>query len=309
MPRYHYAIATAIVFLLITSVGCSGSKDLTRSLPPTMSTVKPAKGLQKKIGIVLKHSQTSSKERMLGTLFLKTMIEALHDEDDSLNLITEQEADFPQFLNGLASATSTRLDTEPLAAEGRQAGFHGLMAASVEDVRAFTKKTGILWFRRPRYFIALDITLELVDPYTTAKIVDAVEELTVKISPAEYDAFSYGETEDLEKISDVVVDTAEDLAETVAEAMEELPWQCSVIAVHPDRLILPAGTRAGLRQGQRLAVFEGRRIVKGYQDKRFIIPGQRVGEVQITALDDQEAEAVGEDLGSIQAGDIAVPVK
>jgi hypothetical protein len=88
-----------------------------------------------------------------------------------------------------------------------------------------------------------------------------------------------------------------------------MPWQSSVIDIRSDRLVLPAGLRAGLRPDDRLVVFEGRRTIDGRQGERFIVPGKRLAEVRIISIGEQVAEASGQDIGSVQVGDILVPVK
>ena len=140
-------------------------------------------------------------------------------------------------------------------------------------------------------------------------MVGAVEELTIKISASDYDAFTNDATTDIEDLVDEVVDVAEDLGELVAETLQDQPWQCSGVDIQPDRLVLPAGLGAGLQPNQRLFVFEGQRTFDGLQGKRFFVPGKRIAEVRITAINDDLAEAAGDDIGAVRVGDIVAPVR
>ena len=309
MLRHYFALLTAILFLSISVSGCSGSKDLAKTLPPTISTIEPAKGLTKRVGIVLIRSSKGSVKAGVGALYLKALIDAVHHEDDSLELVTALNGPLPPFLSVLASSPPAELDAVDLAMNGRRAGYQGVMTAAVQDIRVSAKKTGFFWFRKLRYFIALNITLDLYDPYTAAKIVGAVEEISIKISAPEYDAYVNDESADIEALNDAVVDVAEELAERVVETLDDMPWQSSVIDIRSDRLVLPAGLRAGLRPDDRLVVFEGRRTIDGRQGERFIVPGKRLAEVRIISIGEQVAEASGQDIGSVQVGDILVPVK
>ena len=305
----HFALLAAILCFIISAAGCSGTKGHVKDLPPTMASIKPAKGLHKKIGVVLVQTPPGALGGDLGELFLKTLINALRDEDDRLQLFTSLDNSLPQFLAALSTPSAEPLNAGQLTRDGRSIGYQGLMLAAIRDVRPFTKKSGILWFRKVRYYISLSITLDLYDPLTAAKIVGAVEEMTIKTDIFEYEALTNQENVEIEALTETVVDIAEDLAELTAETLEDLPWQCSIIDIRDDRLIIPAGQRAGLGMDDRLAVFEGRRLMKGLQGEQFIVPGRRIAEVRVVNLNDQFAEASGQDAGQAQVGDIVVPIR
>jgi hypothetical protein len=308
MFRTTYTVLIAIAFILISIMGCSGAKNLAKTLPPTITTVKPAAGLTKKIAIVPTHSPDDAKVREVGALYQRALTEAMHDKDKGLELVTAQDEAFPQFLSDLAAGLPGSLNPVQLAINGRKAGYHGVMTSAVRNIRAYTKKTGLFWFRKERHFISLSVTLDLYDPFTAAKIVAAVEELTIKVTPSEYDAYITDDSMHIESLNDTVADVAQDLAKRVSKTLHRLPWQSSIIDIRSDRLILPAGLRAGLKRGDRLVVFEGRRLLDGQAGERFAVPGKRIGEVHIIAISDQMAEAGGPDAGSVRIGDMVVPV-
>ena len=309
MLKNHFILLIALALLLTSVSGCGGSKDLTTALAPTISDIKPAKGLKKKIGIVLTHWPQGAIGREVGGLFLKTFVDALGDEDRSLELVTAADGKLPQFLSDLTAGPSVRLDAVQLAMQGRKAGYHGLVTAAVHDIRTFSEKTGIFWFRKLRYFISLTVALDVYDPISAGKIVGAVEEITFKINSQDYDAFQNNEPASIKALNDKVGDLAEDLAERVAETLGAQPWQSSVVDIRSDRFILPFGLSAGLRRGDRLAVFEARRILDGQQGEHFIVPGKRIAQIQIADIHEQMAEATGQNTDAVQVGDIVVPVK
>ncbi len=309
MLRKYSILLTALAFFSISVSGCGGSKTLSEELPLAISAIAPAKGLSKKIGIVLGPSFQSAIGREVGDLFLKTLIDSLHDEDRSLELVTAVDGKLPPFLSELATNPLLRANAVDLAMKGRKAGYQGLMMLAVSDIRVFSRKTGIFWFRKLRYFISLTVTLDLYDPFTAGKIVGALKEITLKISEQDYDAFQNDEAANIEKVNDVVVDLSEDWADLVTETLEDQPWQSAIIEIRADRFILPAGLRSGLHRDDRLAVFEGRRVLDGQQGERFFVPGRHIADIHITDIDDQEAEAAGQGADSVQVGDIVVPVR
>ena len=309
MLRRYIILLTVLALFSISVSGCGGSKTLSAELPLTMSTIEPAKDLSKKIGIVLTPSFQGAIGREVGDLFLKTFIDSLRDEDHSLELVTAIDGKLPPFLSELATNPLLRANAVDLAMKGRRAGYQGLMTLAVTDIRVFSRKTGIFWFRKLRYFISLTVTLDLYDPFTASKIIGALKEITLKISDQDYDAFQNDEAADMEELNELVVDLSEDLAERVAETLEDQPWQSAIVEIRADRFILPAGLRSGLRRDDRLAVFEGRRVLDGQQGERFFVPGKHIADLHITDIDDQEAEAAGQGADSVQVGDIVVPVK
>jgi hypothetical protein len=274
-----------------------------------MASIQPAKGLSKKIGIVLAGPQKPTNDGRVSDIFLDAFAGAVKKEDRSLRLVTANDGPLPLFLVVMGELTSEPLNTPSLFNAARQAGYHGLMRVAVKDVLAFTKKTGILWFRKPRRFLGLNFIVDLYDPLTMAKIVGVVEEITIKISEAEYDMFVREQSIDFKELNDIVEDQSEDLAELVTETLEDLPWQISVIEVGADSLVLPAGLQAGLNATDRLAVIEGQRNLSGRRGQRFTLPGKRIAEVRITEISDRRAEARGENLDLVQVGDILVPLR
>jgi hypothetical protein len=294
----------AILLLPLSLPGCAGKKTRP-DLLATVNSVKPAGGLSKKIGIVLVGSEQSARPERLTALYLQTLIDEMHDEDGSLELVTAQDGELPSFL----ANADARPDPVELALEGRRFGYQGLALASISDISVFTRRTGFLWFRKMRPFASVNLTFDVYDPVTASKIVESVRELTVKIGESEYDAFSSGEDADMENLDEAVEDAADEMAEQAAETLEDMPWQSTVAAVRSGRLVIPASRLSGLEVGQRLAIFEGRRTIEGPKGGRFVIPGKQVAEVRVTAIGHETAEAAGESLDAVQPGDIVVPVR
>ena len=56
-----------------------------------------------------------------------------------------------------------------------------------------------------------------------------------------------------------------------------------------------------------MSVFEGRRVVDGMAGEKFIVPGYRLADVQITDVEENSATASAENPADIQPGDIAIP--
>lgn len=290
-------------------LSCGGSKDLLKEIPSTINTMKPGKGYQKKVAVALIQSPATALGRTTGERFFKTLVEAIRDESSRSLLISPGDAGYPDFMAGLSNPPVSPINAAALAEAGREAGYQGLVTAAVNDIRVNTRKTGLLWFRDTRYFIHYDVTVDLYDPCTAAKIVSKVIEASTKISKDDYSAFKGGEASSIEDLNDAIEDAAEDLGEIVGKALNAQKWKTAVVKVQQGRVFILSGRQAGLREGDRLVIFEGRRRLEGRQGERFIAPGYELGEIRIVAVSEQMAEATVPDPVNVQVGDILVSAK
>ena len=91
--------------------------------------------------------------------------------------------------------------------------------------------------------------------------------------------------------------------------MSKAKWMASVAVVEGQIVTLATGRLAGLKDGDRLAVFEGRKIVTGQNGDKYIAPGFKLGEIRITSVEEAKARATMEQPADIQPGDIALPAR
>jgi len=310
--RSAAGICVVLGITILICWGCAGSKDTLNHIPATINTVNPAKGLNKKIAIALTHTPPSAIGRQIGDLYLKSLIDAIRDESHQLQLVTIQDADWPAGMTELLTKAALPENVLALAEKVRQAGYNGWACARIENMWPVTKKTGIFWFRKEHYFLFMQLTFTVYDPFSGAKLFDEVVEASTAISEDDYSAFKSGETIELENLDEAVGDVARDLGERAAKALDHQPWLTGVTRVEGNRIFLSAGGQAGLRSGERLAVFEGRRILEGQNGARFIIPGYKVGEIEVVMVAERTSEAKDRTAAGdtkIHAGDIAVAIK
>jgi hypothetical protein len=306
-----------IVFgiVLLMSWGCAGSHDAIHDIPTTINSVEPAKGYSKKIAIALTRTPASEFGRRIGDLYYHTLINTLRDEDPRLRLVTQKDAGWPDFMTAAVQEDAMSTNALALAEKARMAGFNGWACARIESLQPVARKTGILWFRKERYFIFGELSFSIFDACTGAMVVDKVVETSTSVSKDDYNAMKNGMVADIADFDDAVSDIGTDIGEQAAEVLEDQPWQIGVTSVQGDRVFLPAGSSAGLQDGQRLAVFAGRRILDGQDGVRFVVPGPKVGEIEIVRVAGQTSEAKVQTASgasgdtSIQVGDIAVAIQ
>ncbi len=310
--RASIRIIIALWIVVSACLGCSGSKDALKDLPPSMVTAVPAKGYINSIALLLAHTPPTALGRQIGERYAETLINAIGDESGRVRLVTPGDAQFPDFLMETAQEAPAPGNVVAMAEAASVAGYNGWVIARIEGLRHEAKHTGFFWFRKMRYFAHCDLNLAFYDAITGAKMINEVIESSTKISEDEYNAIKTGEAGTFEELNAVITEIGEGLGEKVAQTLDDQPWRTMVVNVEGGRISLPVGARAGLRSGDRLAVFEGRRTLEGQNGERFFVPGFQVGEIEIVAVTDQTAEA--EALGAlqstkIQVGDFAAAVK
>lgn len=307
--RLYNLVWIVAMALGLVGWGCAGSTEeavLVKSQP--LMVLSPVKGYVKKVAMVQASLPAAVFDRNAADLYFKALAASIRKAGAELQLLTPEDDGFPSFMTTLPR--SVRLaDAQSLSRTGREKGFNGLITTALHNVQAETFKTGMFWFRKARHRFMFEVTLELLDPITGAKIVSLLKSGSVRISDTAYDDYKAGVLTSEEDLDEALVDLAEEIGEVVAEALEDQPWQVSVVQVDGAQILLPAGRQAGLQAGQRLAVVEGQRTLAGYQGEKFIVPGLKIGEIVISHVSEQAAEATTETLDKIKTGDIAVPIK
>jgi hypothetical protein len=292
--------------------GCAGSRDAMHQIPTMINSVEPAKGLSKKIAVALTRVPSSEIGRHIGDLYYHALIDALRDEDPRLQLVTRTDPQYPDFMPGTDQEGPLSTNNLELAEKARMAGLNGWAIARIENLAPVARKTGILWFRKERYFVFAELSFSVYDACTGAMVVDKVVESSTSVSKDDYNTMKSGKAAAIERVDDVVSDIGEDMGEHAAKVMKDQPWQTAVTGVKGDRIFLSAGSSSGLQGGDRLAVFAGRRIIDGQDGERFVVPGPEVGEIEIVRVTGETSEAkVQKASGStpVQVGDIAVAVR
>lgn len=290
-------------------LGCGGSGSLLKKAPPTINTVKSADRYLKQVALVLSETPPNNMGQRAGGLYFDTLVRAVAAENSRLRLVVPGDDGFPGRLAEFASGPAGLPNGPALSQAARQAGLQGVVVAAVRDIRFSTIRTGVLWFRKTRFLINFNLTADLYDPYSAAKVVGGVIESKMRISEDDYEDYSRGSINVIEGLDEEIADAAEDMGESIGEALSELPWKAAVVGTEGDRVFLPAGYDVGIREGDQLAVFEGRRFLTGIQGEQFIAPGYQVGRVQVTAVADQKAEARSSAPAKIQNGDIVVSTR
>ena len=308
--RSTFRFIAVLWIAIFICAGCTGSRKNLQEIPPTILTLEPGGAHIDRIALLLTHTPDTPVGRGMGELYVNTLAQAMRDQAHNLWLVTTQDPEMPNFFERLIGSAQAPSGVFELAAESRQAGYQGWATARIENIREADERTGFLWFRKISHFIFFDLDLVVYDAFTGAKLLDSIAESSVKITSDEYDAFKAGQWAELESLHETVTDRAEEQGEKAAEVIDAQPWRTAVVKVQGDRIFLSAGSRLGLKVGDRLAVLDARRTILGQKGEKFIVPGFEVGQIEIVDVDQETSEGkVLDSSGApIQVGDTAVAI-
>jgi hypothetical protein len=310
--RSAFHLAIALWLVLLACWGCAGSRDAMEKIPRTLNTVEPAEGFIKRIAVVLIPTAPSDFSRRTGDIFFRALLDALREQAPRIQWVTRTDRQLADMVSAIAHNGPRPANISELAETVRLAGLSGWANAQVENVQPLSRKTGILWFRKERYFIFAELSFSVYDPFTGAKIIDKVVEISIPVSQSDYDAMRTGKDLTIADFDETIADIGTDIGEHAAEVLDKQFWQTAVIGVQGDRVFLSAGATVGLRGGDRLTIFEGRRIIEGQDGERFVVPGPEVGMIRIVRVAEDVSEARFEPASGssrIEEGDIAAAVR
>jgi hypothetical protein len=292
------------VSLLLCS--CLGPVMFRPTQQQTIIELDKTDRLTQKVAAVLSRVPATALGHQTGELYFATLLERIGDKNSHVRLVTNQDEHFPVFMQAFTTDTSPT-DLTAITESARLQGYQGIISAAVLDIHAKAEENGILWWRKTRFYLSLAVSLDLYDPFSGSKIISRVETDTIKIDQMEYQQLSAGRAVPFEDLDDAVIGMADKVGGQAADALAEVPWKTVVTKVDGQDIELAGGEESGLAVGDSLIVFEGRRWMKGPNGEQFIVPGYKVGRIDVTAVEDNTVRAAAGKPGvNIAVDDIAV---
>jgi hypothetical protein len=159
-------------------------------------------------------------------------------------------------------------------------------------INNFEAEKGFWFLKKTRYFIRIQIKAELYDTETGAKLLDEIIDREVEVELFDIELLENQQRFDVFLLEGTFEYFSSTVAEKVCDASTLQPWKGYVVSVAGDKIILSSGETSGLVLGQVLEVFDSSETIQGVDGHRFFMPGPKTGEIKITALYDNSAEAV-----------------
>jgi hypothetical protein len=301
-------LAAAIAMVLAT-VACSLPK---RYYPVPEESIRDLPVLNryvKRIGIAAFADLSGTARGDLVKSVETTLSAAIDRNCGEVAVILSTAADAPAFLKIDPQMDKGAADTFTMAQTARRSGFQMIVRGRLLSLNHRVDRSGWARFRESHHFLDLRLQAEAVNAITAAKIAQHSETITLPVDEETGAAIDAGERFDLPELAEALTDVSIDLALKLCISIRAHPWETVIRTVRGGDMVLAAAPAAALQPGDRLAVFDGRRTITGYDGERFILPGFRQGTVVVAAESGGELLVTGEAGGVFPVGSILVPVR
>jgi len=187
---------------------------------------------------------------------------------------------------------SGRIDHLALAEFGRIHGLSAVVEQGISEVQCVTNKRGIWGFRKTCLLARVSFRVRAYDIETTSMLFDELVREEVEISEDAWQSVR-GSNEYNKGIAHSILDKiTPKIGEMICRRSAEVPWRGYIISSSDGIFTLSAGIDVGLAAGDILEVFAMGEPVKGHGDGVYFISGPKIGEIKVTEVRSQQAEAI-----------------
>lgn len=300
---HMFAWILFLPFCIPLITGCSTYSNMKKKTKRIVRDYKaPDEDLKKRVAITLFENKTAFVGKGLEESFTKDLVEAIKMSCQDILVLEPHDPGYPNYLVNLPRKTSGVIDNFNLAKTGRQLGLNTVVTGSLIDIKNYKKKRGILWFKDIYNFVQVRVMVEVYDTQTGAKLFD--ESYMHEIEAEEEYVESTKLTNEIrtDTINDALKSIAADMGEQICYAVVLQPWKGYITSIFAEKVIISSGKNVGIKPGNIFEVYDSNGVFKGAEEQKFFIPGLKTGEIKITAVYPDSAEAVCFSGQNIQPG-------
>jgi len=298
-----------LAFCIISITGCSTYSNIEKKTKRIVRDYKaPDKDLKKRVAVTLFENKTAFSGKGLEESLTKDLVKAIKISCPDILVLEPHDPDYPSYLLDLPRKKSGVIDNFKLATTGKHFGLNMVVTGALIDVRNHKKARGILWFKDIYNFVQVQVVVQVYDIQTGAKLLDKSYMHEIKDEDILYDDISYYDpTKQTSEISIHVINNAlefiaAEIGEQICDAVVLHPWKGYIRSICGEKVVIASGEKVGIEPGDMFEVYDNNGIFKGAEDQKFFIPGLKTGEIKITTVYSDSAEAVCFSCQNIQPG-------
>ncbi|MDL2122159.1 MAG: hypothetical protein LWX51_03545 [Deltaproteobacteria bacterium] len=297
-------VVIAVCFLFSLAALIAGCSFLPAIKKIACDIKAPAGDLKKKVGITFFENRTFLAVNNFEKIFHIKLAKNIKETCPDILIIKPGDTGYPDQMAVPPKLASGRIDNLVLAKTGRRLGLNAIVTGSLMDINANKENRGILWFKNTYNFIRFQIVVEAYDTETGAKILDDSFDDEIQVDEIDLNNLRTGNTNEIPALNDALLNAVIPIGEKICDAVNIQPWKGYVISSFDDKIIISSGKRSGLILGDKLEVYDSGSIFEGKDGRKFFIPGLKIGEIKITALYPDRAEATLISGKSIKVGSV-----
>jgi hypothetical protein len=302
--KFYPVINSFFLLLCIVSItGCSAVSSIERSTKRMVRDIKaPDSVLKKKVGILLFENKTTLVNKDVEKKFIRDLYETIASSCPNILLEKPSDSEYPDALARVPRTRFGYIDNLALAKAGRQLGLNAIVTGALITVAPDKRKKGILWLKDMHYFVQVRIATEVYDTETAAKLLDESFVHEVEVDELDLESIQAGGKMNASIVDEAFKVIADKMGEKICDAIIFQPWKGFITSIDADKIHLNFGGKIGLKIGDLFSVFDSNKIFEGLEGRRFFIPGAKTGEIKITAVHPDTAEAILVSGHEIQSG-------
>jgi hypothetical protein len=291
--RYDiYVIFALLAFITFVS-GCSVFSGINRKTQNITRGFKDRdQDMKKMIGMAPFNNRTRFSDPNQETNFSETLIENSESLCSGVRILYSGAAGYPEFLTDLPKQGQGEIENLELAKEGRLSGLNAILTITLTGINSFEEEKGFWWFKDTHNFIRVQFKVEMYDTETGTKLLDEIISREIEVELFDIELLENQEKFDVFLLEDAYDFFASTIADKVCDVLAIQPWKGYIVSVFGNKIILSSGETSGLVVGQVLEVFDSSEIIQGMDGHRFFMPGPKTGEIKISEVYEDSAEAV-----------------
>ncbi len=293
VPASPIIFVLILLLVVIPASGCSFFSTIKKTTKLIARDLHiEGSDLKKMAGIAYFENRTFFTIQNFKESFHKSLTESLTDACHNLILMEPDDSGYPDLLSSQPVQGTGRIDNIALADAGKKLGLNAIVTGALIDISGAEETKGILWFKKTENIVRVMINIEVYDTETAAKLYDKNYVRKIEVEKPELNAIKTKTIKDLPLLNDAFTQVAASMGQDVCEVICAQPWRGYIISTAGNKVVLSTGKKAGLLPDDIFEVYDCEKIIKGTDGHCFVIPGYKTGEIKITTVYQDRAEAV-----------------
>ncbi len=305
---FRQLMILAAVLLLALTIGCSTVSKVVKLPGKVVHRIRVKDSdLRKTVAFTPFFDTTFVRDRGVAADFEQRIIEQFRKQCTRTIILTPDNPEFPSDLRRLPTLASGALDDFTLARIGRRLGLNAIVTGGVLNISGDWKEKGFWWFKDRKPEIKIALLVSIYDTETGSKILDESLVHAFLVDENDLEAIKAKNESGIRLMEEALGEAARDLTERACERLSELSWKCYVRSAVGDKIILSAGSRSGLKPGRKMSVYAQGEVLEGVGGLKYIRRGEKLADIEVTAVTDDSAEASLISGETVRVGDTAIP--
>ncbi len=249
--------------------------------------------MAKRIAIVTHDNNLKGEIKKIESKFYNVFFENAKTECSNMNILKKENNDKIANLTTLPKLNCNCFDNRYLVPACRDLGLDAIILISFSGLESKQESKGFLWFKGLRNFLAIQVKIEIIDTWTGTKLLEEIFSEEVEIGDSDFSELTgYVNLASVKGIDKAIIDIASGMAKKIRNILDAERWKSYIAKKDGNKTLILAGKLSGLENGDILEAYESDRTIEGVGGQHFFIPGNPVGTLKITSVENYTSEAV-----------------